>query len=158
MSARSSCSSSARRLLRSGEVAASRERFSTAAALARELGDAPLLARAALGRSGLSVTVLGVDPENVALLDEALALLEGDDDPLRARLLGRLAIEVYYEPPSGRREQLSSSAVALARAAAAPAALADALSSRHVALWSAAHLGERLDARRGDDRARRARR
>jgi tetratricopeptide (TPR) repeat protein len=43
-----------------------------------------------------------------------------------------------------RREQLSSTAVALARAASAPAALADALSARHVALWSAPHLDERV--------------
>jgi hypothetical protein len=119
-------------LLRSGETAASRERFSEAAALARAHGDAALLARAALGRSGLSVTVLGVDPENVALLEEALSGVR--DDALRARLLGRLAIEVYYEPPAARREELSSTAVELARAASSPEALIDALSARHGAL------------------------
>jgi hypothetical protein len=129
-------------LLRSGETAASRERFSEAAALARAHGDAALLARAALGRSGLSVTVLGVDPENVALLEEALSGVR--DDALRARLLGRLAIEVYYEPPAARREELSSTAVELARAASSPEALIDALSARHVALWSAAHLDARV--------------
>jgi hypothetical protein len=51
---------------------------------------------------------------------------------------------VYYEPPASRREQLSASALELARAASAPAALADAISARHVALWSAPHLDERL--------------
>jgi predicted ATPase len=71
-------------LLRAGEVGASRERFSEAAALARELGEPQLLSRAALGRSGLSVTVLGVDPENVALLEEALSRVQSTDDALRA--------------------------------------------------------------------------
>jgi tetratricopeptide (TPR) repeat protein len=128
--------------LRAGEVPASRESFSAAAAAARERGDAALLARAALGRSGLSVTVLGHDPETVALLEEALAATT--DDALRARLLGRLAIELYHSPPVARREQLSADAVALARRGAAAGALADALSSRHVALWSPPHLDERL--------------
>ena len=131
-------------LLRAGDVAGSRERFSAGAALGREIADPRVIAHAALGRSGLSVTVLGVDQENVALLEEALSLLDEEDDGLRAQLLGRLAIEVYYEPPASRREQLSASALELARAASAPGALADVLSARHVALWSAAHLGERL--------------
>jgi DNA-binding SARP family transcriptional activator len=128
--------------LRAGEVPASRESFSAAAAAARERGDAALLARAALGRSGLSVTVLGHDPETVALLEEALAATT--DDALRARLLGRLAIELYHSPPVARREQLSADAVGLARRGAAAGALADALSARHVALWSPPHLDERL--------------
>jgi hypothetical protein len=94
--------------------------FSAAAALDRELGDPRTIARAALGRSGLSVTVLGVDPENVTMLEEGLSLLGHEDDGLRAQLLGRLAIEVYCEPPASRREQLSASALKLARTASAP--------------------------------------
>jgi DNA-binding SARP family transcriptional activator len=124
--------------LRAGDVPAARERFSEAA---REARDPALLARAALGRSGLSVTVLGHDPETVALLEQALGAV--GDDALRARLLGRLAIELYHSPPVERREELSAEAVALARRAGAPAALVDALSARHVALWSAPHLDER---------------
>ncbi|HEY7076750.1 MAG TPA: AAA family ATPase [Solirubrobacteraceae bacterium] len=127
--------------LRAGDVPASRECFSAAAAVAREAGDGALLARAALGRSGLSVTVLGHDAETVALLEEALAAVS--DDALRARLLGRLAIELYHSSVD-RREALSAEALALARRAGAPDALADALSACHVALWSAPHLDERL--------------
>ena len=119
-------------------------RFSQAAGAARERGDAGALARAALGRSGLTSTVLGHDPETVALLEEALAALGERGPALRARLLGRLAIELYHSPPVARREELSAQAVALAREAGAPGALADALSARHVALWSAPHLDERL--------------
>jgi tetratricopeptide (TPR) repeat protein len=130
--------------LRAGDVAASRASFSAAAAVARERGDGELLARAALGRSGLGVTVLGHDPETVALLEDALRAL-GDRSPaLRARLLGRLAIELYHSPPVARREELSGEALALARAAGEPGALVDALSARHVALWSPPHLDERL--------------
>jgi DNA-binding SARP family transcriptional activator len=132
-------------LLRFGDVAGSRERFDAAAATGRELGDRGLLARAALGRSGLSVTVLGVDPVNVALLEEALSLLGGGDEALRAQLLARLAIEVYYEPPAARREELSANALELARAAATTDSLGDALSARHVAMWSVPHLRERLE-------------
>jgi DNA-binding SARP family transcriptional activator len=125
--------------LRAGDVPAAREQFSEAA---RATGDPALLARAALGRSGLSVTVLGHDPETVALLERALAAV--DDEGLRARLLGRLAIELYHSPPVERREELSAEAVGLARRASAPPALVDALSARHVALWSPPHLDERL--------------
>ena len=132
-------------LLRCGDVASSRERFDAAAAIGREFADARLVARAALGRSGLSVTVLGVDSVNVSLLEEGISLLGGGDDALRARLFARLAIEVYYEPPTVRREELSSAAIELARTTTEPAALADALSARHVALWSAPHLPERLE-------------
>jgi hypothetical protein len=87
------------------------------------------------------VTVLGHDPETVALLEEALGAVT--DDGLRARLLGRVAIELYHSSVA-RREELSAEALARARRAGAPDALADALSARHVALWSAPHLAERL--------------
>jgi tetratricopeptide (TPR) repeat protein len=130
--------------LRAGDVEASRERFSAAAAIARERGDGELLARAALGRSGLGVTVLGHDPETVALLEAALGAIGDGAAALRARLLGRLAIELYHSPPVARREGLSAAAVALAREAGDPGALVDALSARHVALWSPPHLDERL--------------
>ncbi|HEY1276798.1 MAG TPA: AAA family ATPase [Thermoleophilaceae bacterium] len=129
--------------LRAGDVPGSRESFGAAAALARELGDAGSLARAALGRSGLGVTVLGHDPETVALLEEALAKLPQGERALRARLLGRLAIELYHASPD-RRAELSGEAVALAREAGAPDALGDALSAHHVALWSPPHLERRL--------------
>ena len=130
--------------LRAGDIPASREAFAAAAALARELRDGVALAQAALGRSGLGVTVLGHDPETVAMLEEALALLPEAAFALRARLLGRLAIEIYHASVP-RREQLSADAVRLGRAAGDRAALADTLSARHVALWSPPHLAQRRD-------------
>ncbi len=127
-------------LLRGGEVESARACFDEAAALTSD----PLgLARAALGRSGLGVTVLGHDEATVALLERALAALPDGERALRARLLGRMAIELYHASQP-RREELSAEAVGLAREAAAPDALADVLSARHVALWSPRHLDERL--------------
>ena len=130
--------------LRAGDVPGSRESFTAAATLAIELGAAESLAQAALGRSGLGVTVLGHDPETVELLERALAALPAEQSALRARLLGRLAIEIYHASVS-RRERLSADAVQLARAAGVSGPVIDALSARHVALWSPPHLQARHD-------------
>jgi hypothetical protein len=54
-------------LLRSGDGPAAREAFAAAAEIARETGDAERLARAALGASGLGVTIIAVDDAVVAL-------------------------------------------------------------------------------------------
>jgi DNA-binding SARP family transcriptional activator len=144
--------------VRSGDGPAAGERFREAARAARVLGDGALLARAALGAAGLAVSVGPVRPEVRTLLEEALAGV-GEGSPLRPRLLARLAIELYYEPPVEARERLSAEALAAGRAAGG-AALLEALGARHVALWSPAHTEERLaiadelvaEARAADDR------
>jgi len=122
--------------LRAGENA--RRPFAEAAALARTLGRPELLARAALGFSGLGVTIIAVDHEAVALLEEALQLLPGDH-----RLIGRLAIETYYASTPQQRKARGDEAVRRARGHG-QAALMDALDARHAALWSAQYLDERL--------------
>jgi hypothetical protein len=130
-------------LLRAGEPAAARACFADAAAHARAAGDPALLARAALGHAGLTVTIIAVDDGTVALLEEALAAL-GDREPvLRSELLARLAVELYYAPSRDRCEALSSEAVAAAREAGDPRAVAAALNARHVALWRPDRLRER---------------
>jgi DNA-binding SARP family transcriptional activator/tetratricopeptide (TPR) repeat protein len=129
--------------LRTGEREAAREAFLAAANLARRRGDAEGLARAALGHSGLAVTIIAVDRDSVRLLQNALAL----DPPraLQARLLARLAIETYYGSTPERRKSVGDEAVEIARAAGDDSALVDALNARHVALWSPAYLPERLE-------------
>src|SRR5690606_12271962 len=107
-------------LLRAGEPAAARACFRDAAALARTAGDAVLLARAALGHAGLGIAIIDVDDAAVALLEEALAALGGDEPELRSELLARLAVELYYAPSRDRSEALSAEAVAVARAGAGP--------------------------------------
>src|SRR5205823_405029 len=115
-----------------------------AAALARERDDARGLAQAALGFAGLGVTIVRVDQPTVALLDEALSMLGEADQALRARLLARLAVELYYAPARDRSDALSRDAVATARAAGDPGSLGFALNARHVALWKPDRLKERL--------------
>jgi hypothetical protein len=131
-------------LLRTGAAAAAREDFTAAAAIARTIGDAERLARAALGASGLGVTIIAVDEPVVALLREALAALP-DDGSLRTRLLARIAVETYYVATPAERKAAGDAAVAAAQRAYDPAALVAALDARRVALWSAAFLPERLE-------------
>jgi DNA-binding SARP family transcriptional activator len=131
-------------LLRCGDEAAARDAFAAAAALARDAGDAERLARAALGASGLGVTIIAVDDEIVTLLREALAALP-TDGALRARVLARLAVETYYASTPPQRKAIGDEAVRVAQRAADPAALVAALNGRRVALWSAAYLDERLE-------------
>jgi class 3 adenylate cyclase/tetratricopeptide (TPR) repeat protein len=134
--------------LRTGQVEEAHARLDDVVSTAREEHQPSLLARAALARGGVGVSVFDPDETLVALFEEALDAL-GDDEPaLRARLLARLAIEVYYVPPSSYRETLSAEAVRLARDAGEPGALLDALNARRVTLWSPDRLDERLEVSR----------
>jgi DNA-binding SARP family transcriptional activator len=128
---------------RAGAADAARDAFLAAAEEARGRDEVELLARAALGHGGLATTVLAADAVTQALLEEALERLGSGPAHLRARLLARLAIEVYYGGRP-RAEALSAEAVALAREVGEPATLALALNARRVALWSAEHADERL--------------
>ncbi len=130
-------------LTRAGTRAAAQAPFDEAAAAARAAGDAGLLARAALGAGGLGVTIGRADPRIVGLLEDAMAMDAADADPVRrARLLGRLAVELYYDDRL-RADTLSREAVALAEDAGDPGALAAALNARRVAIWDLAHMDER---------------
>jgi DNA-binding SARP family transcriptional activator len=121
-----------------------RAAFETVAATARRTGDGALLARAALGLAGPAVTILTVDRERVAPLEEALDAVPPDGHELRARVQSRLAIELAYDSDRTRRETLSSDAVRAARTSGDPRATAAALGARHVVLWGPDHTDERL--------------
>jgi DNA-binding SARP family transcriptional activator/tetratricopeptide (TPR) repeat protein len=130
---------------RAGMESAARTTFQTAAATARVLGDPSLLGRAALGFAG-QWSVLGrVDEARLALLEEALTGLGDEDSPLRARLLARLALELYYSGDPDRRLALSEQAVDLARRLGDPRTLATCLDARHYALWRPENVNERLE-------------
>jgi DNA-binding SARP family transcriptional activator len=129
--------------LRAGDAEGARARFTGAAEAAREAQEPDLLARAALGFAGLGVTITAPRPEVRGLLEEALAAVSAGS-ALRPPLLARLAIELYYAPPSARRAALSEEAVRAARPLGG-GALLDALNARHVALWGPDHLEERLE-------------
>jgi DNA-binding CsgD family transcriptional regulator len=118
------------------DVAAARAAYRQAGELARRIGWPETLARAGLG---LGLVVAGgiVDPNEVELLQEALAALGGADGPLRARVLARLARALVYTPQVERRLRLSEEAVALARRLGDPATLAAVLFDCHLAIWGA---------------------
>ncbi|HLW16376.1 MAG TPA: BTAD domain-containing putative transcriptional regulator [Actinomycetota bacterium] len=101
---------------RTGDHLPARATFEQAMGLARKLGDEVLLARAALGFGtgfgGYGQTVRA-NETLIGYLEEALRALYGDD-PLRVRLLTRLATEMYFTPHVERRKQLTDEAVEIA--------------------------------------------
>jgi hypothetical protein len=129
-------------LLRAGERDASRSAFTAARELALRRDDARLLTEAALGFAGLGIAILDLDADAIARLGEALERTE--DDVLRSRLQAQLAIELYYAPDRSQSDTLSADAVASARHAGDPGALAAALNARHVALWRPDRVEERI--------------
>jgi class 3 adenylate cyclase len=95
-----------------------------AAASARALGDAERLANAALILTMTGGTSnAGLDPELVALLEEALDLVGDAPTGLRARLLSSLAVELQWSRQAERRMQLAREALTIARASHDPVAL-----------------------------------
>lgn len=102
--------------------------------LARRVQDADLLARAALSLGGFGLSPGIVDDDLVAVLEEALGGLPADGSALRARLLTRLAVALYYAHASAeRREELVQEALATARGLEDPPTLAYVLDQGHIA-------------------------
>jgi hypothetical protein len=131
-------------LQRAGLADDAERTLARAVELARATDRADLVARSALALGGAGVTILGADVRMVLILEEALASI-GDEHPgLRVRLLARLAIELAYELDSRRRDTISQEALDLAHRIADPAALAAALSARHVVAWGPDGCEERL--------------
>jgi tetratricopeptide (TPR) repeat protein len=116
--------------VRVGDPIAAETTFLRAAALARDLVLPEELARAALGIGEIERQSDRVVP----LLEEALAALDVADSVLRARLLSRLAVALYWAPSDTRKRALSDDAIAMARRLGYQPTLAYALSSRIAAL------------------------
>jgi tetratricopeptide (TPR) repeat protein len=127
-----------------GKADAARDTFAHAAAVARRLGSADMLARAGLGFGGIGRERVATDHDWIALLEEALAALGDGDSPLRARVLACLAMALYWSDGPERRDALSRDAVAMARRLGDTAALAFALDFRLKALWGPGGVDERL--------------
>lgn len=109
-----------------------RQTLLDAAAIARELGDAELLCRAALSntRGSIFSSAQGVDRDRVSGLETALTAHGPDDTPQRARLVAHLAMELVAGPDWVRREQLADDALEMARRLGDTATLASVLSMR----------------------------
>src|SRR5207248_6745874 len=76
-------------LLRAGEPDAARTAFTAARQLALRRDDDALLAKAALGFTGLGIAIVDLDAEAIARLEEALGRVE--EPAARSRLEARLA-------------------------------------------------------------------
>lgn len=121
--------------LRGGDPRA-RETLLDAGQAAREAGRADLLARAALCMRPYALLAAHLDEVHVGLLEEALERLDSKDSPLRARLLARLAVCLYYLPQAaGRRASLVEEAVQMARRIGDSATVAHVLSNAQLATW-----------------------
>jgi class 3 adenylate cyclase len=100
------------------------------AALARGLGATELLTRSAMLNSRGFWSMAGeIDEERIAVLDEALAAVGESDSADRARLLGRLAVELMFSSRDEERHALADEAVAVARRTGDTLALADTLAA-----------------------------
>jgi DNA-binding winged helix-turn-helix (wHTH) protein len=135
----------------SEDAASVQQRFVVAAETARAARERELFARAALGRSGHGVgpgdfrEVLAIDEVDIALLNEADAVLGMEQSELRALVLARLALAVRYAKPFAVADKLSTEAVKIAEAIhAAPVVLAEVLRYRHEVLSGPEYAHERV--------------
>lgn len=125
-----------------------KESFRLAAEYCVGDGAEQVLARAALGYGGTSTfggvtdAFLQVNTTLVDLLERALTACPDCDQPTRVRLLARLSQALYWSNDTERMLALSKEAIRTARRIGDPAAIACALDSRHVALWSPDHAAE----------------
>ena len=114
---------------RAGRFVPARTTFEHAAEIARELGDAQSLARAALGVGALSEAG-GVDEAILALLREALDAVGAEDTALRVELLGAVGTELVWRDPQGEAAAVGREAVEMARRLGDPGTLASALAGQ----------------------------
>jgi tetratricopeptide (TPR) repeat protein len=130
---------------RSGDVPRAREALAVASMHARAAGDASRVGRIALANPRGYLSAMPEPHEvPIVLLEEALAGLEADDSAIRARLLGRLAVGLYFTEERERGVALSRTAVEMAKRLGDDEALGHALMSLHLALQDPAHVEDRL--------------
>lgn len=129
-----------------GSMPGAREAQLEAADRAGALGDGALLSRAALAHSRGYFTAYGqVDRERVAILEAALALCTSEHRARRALLMARLANELNFDDPDGRRFQLLDEALSEARGLGDTVVLASVLNHRLYVLGGPDRLAERLE-------------
>jgi tetratricopeptide (TPR) repeat protein len=108
------------------------------------LASPELLARTALAFPQ-GVAAGAVNTERVGLLEDALAGLGEQDDALRARVMARLAWELFWSEESPTRcESLAGEAIALARRTSDTSTLAYTLNAKRYATWGTGSIEDRL--------------
>jgi DNA-binding CsgD family transcriptional regulator len=131
-----------------GESGAALASFADAAAFARGLGDASLLARAAIGYGNAQWRLGHEGSKAVALIHEALALAPPADNRERVWLLSAACRALLFSNRPDEAEVAFREAVAIARHLDDPAALFHALSSIVPGRWFADRLALRIAAAR----------
>ncbi|WP_322754514.1 ATP-binding protein [Frankia sp. Cas3] len=128
---------------RAGHRDSARRACDRAAEMAARCGARAQLARAALGAGTTVVTAGTVDWALVSLLTHAIKA-NTDNHALRARLLSRLAIELYWHAGGEPARERSAEALEVAGVSGDDAALGVALHARQFTLRGAGHLTERI--------------
>lgn len=108
------------------DFAAGQTSCGEAAAIARSLGDAELFARAALAQ-GIVFRVAQVSQPLVDALQEALVLLPDQDQPLRAKVMARLAAAQQPAQDPWPPIELAKRAIAMARRIGDPQTLLEVI-------------------------------
>jgi tetratricopeptide (TPR) repeat protein len=127
-----------------GERRRARDQYTAAIQAARELGDAALLARAAIGVAGRDDLPMGFPDASVNILEEALAALPEDDSRVRVRVLANLVRVKYFGEEREQVRRWADEAVARAERIGHPGTLFAALEAQHYALLVPEGLEERL--------------
>jgi tetratricopeptide (TPR) repeat protein len=130
-------------LVRAGNYDEAKTIFLSATDIARKLGDAARLARAALGYGEPQVQAGVADRRLMGLLQEALDALSPGDGALRAQILSRLSLELTFSEETELREALSMEALEMARRLGEVVPMASALRARWLAVWGPDGLEER---------------
>jgi tetratricopeptide (TPR) repeat protein len=113
-----------------------RETLIAAAEAARNVGRPDLLAEAALGIRAFFFGTGRIDDALIDLLREALEGLDEGATPLRARVLARYAVSLYYcEDSLAEREELSQQAIDMARGLGDPGTLMHVIANAQLATW-----------------------
>jgi predicted ATPase/class 3 adenylate cyclase len=127
---------------RAGDGLRARASFQRASEVARDLGENELFAAAVLGSvHWLEIGI--IDHELTELVEEALAKLGEADSEIRARLLVRLSMAVYFSRPHDR-ERLAREAMEMARRVGDPGTLAAVLEHAHFTLSTPARTEDRV--------------
>ena len=136
----------ARAQLRAGLRASGRESLRSAASLAREheLTESFVASALAISPPFFSIETGVVDAELIGALEEALQVIPDCDSPPRAKLLGQLAMALYWSPERRRSRQASVEALEMAERTADPVAVWNAIAASCVALWCPESLEDRL--------------
>jgi DNA-binding winged helix-turn-helix (wHTH) protein/tetratricopeptide (TPR) repeat protein len=132
---------------RSGHLDSARKIFRQAADLARRIQEPERLAMVAmdLAPGFFSIETSHVDEYLIERLEEALQVLGDTDSVLRARLLSRLAIALYWTDQKERRIRLCEEAAGIAERTGSAEAHLPALIAQHAALWSPYNWNIRLE-------------